>query len=294
MKLSTRSRVVKSNAVEVCVPRLVENAPGGFQLLGEHISVVRDTSQTLSLVKKENSEVLWTELEERSEELPPPKVEGREGSALCDEAKGQAEEILAQAHAEAQRIREEARAEIEAIKAQVREEVSQQAYQEGYAQGKAQGYAEGKAQGISEADEIKKEARQLLQMAQRALTEQFNKVDVSLLHLAIKIAERILHARLGLQPEYLLDRIRALTLLPQEKEGWRLYVSPQDAEWLVHLTANEQLDIPLCEDETLKPGDCYLECPEGVFDARLEAQLEQFEKLLGEEIKYDGLDQAGR
>jgi flagellar assembly protein FliH len=291
MKLSTKSRVVKSNVVEVSFPRLVESQTGDFKFLSEHISVVRDTTTNQLGVENEDRVV---HLSEQSKVSSPVKEWETEVSTLLNQAKEQAEGIIAKAQAEAQKIRKEAHAEVEDFQAQIRDEVSRQAYQEGFAQGSAQGFAEGKAQGLKETEKSRTEAQELIYLAQRAVEEEFSRVDYSLLHLAIKIAERILHSSLDLHPEFLLQRIRALTLLPQERQGWRLHVSPQDAEWLMVLPLGEQLDIPLLRDESLKPGECYLECLEGIFDARLEAQLDRFEQLLGEEIRHDGLDQAGR
>lgn len=272
MKLSTRSRVVKNNVVEVRFPRLVESQMEDFQFLGKHISVVRDMTEDEASIERKDPGGINPEEQMRAEV-----------STLLNRAKEQAEEIIAKAQEEAQQIYEQARIDTEALKAQVRVEVSRQAYQEGFAEGKAQGYTAGKEQ-----------AHKLLELAKRAVLDEYSRVDTSLVHLAIKISERIIHSSLDRHPELILRRIRALTLLPEERKGWRLRVSPVDAEWLQELSPQEQLDIPLFSDESLNPGDCALECKEGIFDARLKEQLDRFEKLLGEELKHDRLEQAGR
>jgi flagellar assembly protein FliH len=297
MKLSTKSRVVKWNTVEVCNPRLVENQTGGFQFLGEYISVVRDTTVDSGSETKERPsfEVLPGKGLETSKELSKAVKNWEvEVDTILNQAKEQAQDILAQAQAEAQKLQEEARLEIADFREKLKGEVTQQAYHEGYTQGSAQGFAEGKEQGVKEAEEIKAQAKNLLLLAQRAVTEEFSKVDEALLHLALKISERIVRANLHHHPDYLLGRIRALTLLPQEREGWRLHVAPQDAEWLMNLPPDDLLEVSIVRDETLAPGDCFLECQEGIFDSRLETQLDHFEHLLGEELKHDGLEQAGR
>lgn len=313
MKLSTRARVVKSNTVEVCFPRLVECQTGEFRVLGEHLSIVRDTNLNLSLEENSNSleqdkNSLGRSYDDKNELRAVAKKWATEEETLLSQAKSQAQEILtqaketlaqaeaelAQAQAEAQILHAEARAEAEKLHIKLHEEISQQAYAEGHAQGFAQGLREGKEQGEREAKKIKTEARDLFQLAKRAVQEELAKVDGTLLHLALKVSEKIVRANLKQHPEYLLYRIRALALLPEQREGWRLHVAPRDAEWMKNLPPDEILKIPLVEDETLSPGDCFLECSEGIFDARLEAQLDRFEQLLGEELRYDGLEQAGR
>lgn len=297
MKLSTRPRVVKSNTVEVCIPRMVECQMAEFQFLGGHISVVRDTTLEDSSERFEapSFEVLEDKgLEKQTEVQHPVKNWEVEVSTILNEAKQQAQEILAKAQAEAKKLQLEAHSEIGDLRQKVKAEVTQQAYQEGYAQGSEQGYQAGREQGLKEAEEIKEQAKNLLQLAQRVVQEEFSKVDEVLLKLSLKVSERIVRANLKQHPEFLLSRIRALTLLPQEREGWQLHVSPQDADWLLKLPPEDYLSLPLLRDETLVSGDCFLECQEGIFDARLEAQLDRFEHLLGEELEYDGLEQAGR
>lgn len=313
MKLSTRARVVKSNTVEVCIPRLVECQKGEFRFLGEHLSVVRDSTLSLSLEGNSHSseqgiDSLREGLEKQGElrvvtkkwqaeettDLSLAQEQAQASIAKAEKTLAQAKEILAQAHVEAQKLQDEARVEAENMRTRIQVEVSEQAYAEGHAQGLAQGLREGKEQGEKEAEKLKTEARELFQLAQRAVEEELAKVDETLLHLALKVSERIVRANLRQQPEYLLYRIRALTLLPEKREGWRLHVAQKDAEWLIDLPPEDRLRIPLVEDEALNPGDCFLECSEGIFDARLEAQLDRFEQLLGEELRHDGLEQAGR
>ena len=129
-------------------------------------------------------------------------------------------------------------------------------------------------------------ANQLFQLAQRAVQEEYAKVDEDLLHLAIKIAERIVRSSLAVEPQRLVGIIQALTLLPQEREGWRLHVAPEDARWL----EGNQSPCPWVIDESLNPGDCFLECQEGIFDARLEAQLDKLEHTLREELEHGGVE----
>ena len=303
MKLSTRSRVVKSHTVEVSVPRLVECQNEEFQLLGGHLAVVRNVEESDAGVVRFGNwiEPLGCEPEaklgntsEINLELNPVRNLEVQAPDLLIEAKTHAQEILAQAQAEAEQLRASAQAEATELLQKLREEVTSLAYTEGYEKGFDQGLIEGRTQAEHEAEGKRKEAKALVDLAERAVQEEFSKVDQELLHLVIKIAERVLRANLKISPELLLHQVRALTLFPQEREGTSLHVSPEDFIWLMASDTKDQLQVTFVSDDTLHPGDSFIECSEGIFDARLDAQLARLEHLLREELRHAGLEQAGR
>ncbi|KTE91992.1 flagellar assembly protein FliH [Desulfitobacterium hafniense] len=289
MRLYTRARVVKSNAVEVSVPRIVECRTEEFQHLGKHLSVVHERSESLP----QEDEFPRLEGEEKWEPstVTVDEAEHEKAKEIIAEAeviRAQAQAELEKARGEAAEILEKARVAGEEAALRLREEVSHQAYEEGYARGLAQGFQEGTAQGEQEAERMKAEARDILKLAQKAAHEEWSKVDETLLRLALKVAERILRVHILEHPERLLQRIRDLSLLPEEREGWKLHVSTADYQWLSQ--CSEEITIPLLEDQTLTSGDCFLECTEGIFDARVEVQLERCEQLLREELRHDRLE----
>lgn len=303
MKLSTRSRVVKSHTVEVSVPRLVECQNEEFQLLGGHLAVVRNVDESDAGVVRfgnwveplgSGSEAKSGNTSEINLELNPGRNLEVKASELLIEAKKHAQEILAQAEVEAEQLRASAQAEATELLQKLREEVTSLAYTEGYEKGFDQGLIEGRTQAEHEAEGKRKEAKALVDLAERAVQEEFSKVDQELLHLVIKIAERVLRANLKISPELLLHQVRALTLFPQEREGTSLHVSPEDFTWLMASDTKDQIQVTLVSDDTLHPGDSFIECSEGIFDARLDAQLARLEHLLREELRHAGLEQAGR
>lgn len=303
MKLSTRSRVVKSHTVEVSVPRLVECQNEEFQLLGGHLAVVRNVEESdAGVVRLGNwieplgsgPEAKLANSSEVNLELNPVRTLEVQASEVLTEAKAHAQAILAQAQAEAEQLRANAQTEVTEQMQKLREEVSAQAYTEGFEKGFNQGLIEGRAQAEHEAERRRKEAKALVELAERAVQEEFSKVDQELLHLVIKIAERVLRASLEISPDLLLHQVRALALFPQEREGTSLHVSPEDFAWLMASDTQDQLQVALVSDDTLHPGDSFIECSEGIFDARLDAQLARLEHLLREELRHAGLEQAGR
>jgi len=270
MRLSISGRVVKSYAVEVFAPRLVE-CNEEFQKLGNHLTVLS--------VDEENP---------KSENVEQPCLVS---TAFAEtEAKEKAALILAEAEKYAQEVRDQVRADSDRLRQEViqtaQAEVYPVAQAEGYQVGYQAGYQEGFQVGESEGQRLTKSASQLFQLAQRAVQEEYVKVDEDLLHLAIKIAERIVRASLVVEPQRLMGIIQALSLLPQEREGWRLHVAPEDARWL----EDHQPPCPFVSDESLSSGDCFLECQEGIFDARLEAQLDKLEHTLREELEHGAVE----
>lgn len=292
VKSGTKTRVIKSNDVKVTEPRLLDTKTIGFQFLVDSIPILRTTEEpsTLIITEVDDDPTLETSKVAYDEVLSKANDEA---SAIIAEAKSQAKGILEQAKIETEDLRNRLEAELDALeklKAQVHEEVSRQAYSEGFVQGEVQGYSDGKEKWVQEAITIKEEAEKVLTLAKRAFEVEFTKVDASLVNFAVQIAERIVHTSIGIDPKLLLNRIRSLSLLPEEQDGWKLHVAPQDANWLMSLPQESKLTIPFVKDANLKQGDCYLECQEGVFTANIRSQLDRFEKLLREDLANARLD----
>lgn len=290
MKSFIRQRVVKSQTVEVSIPRLVECNNEEFLHLGNHIAVVREIMEEndISLSKSDGN---IEENAEQSEENTKCGVEAQTAQ-LVIEAETQAQAILAEAQAEAEQIRTSVQNEIAEFKKKIYEEAEAKGQADGYEKGLVQGKAEGWAQAKPEIEDKLQEATRLLQLVQRAAKEEWSKVDGDLVQLALKIAERVVRASLAVTPELLLHQINALTLFPQSREGWTFHVSSDDFTWLTRMESQDRLQVNFISDDTLHQGDSFLECSEGIFDARLEVQLTHLEYLLREELKHAGLESA--
>jgi len=258
MKLSINGRVVKSYDVAVSTPRLVE-CNEGFQQLNAFLTVLS--------------------VGEDSQNLENPQIPA---NPVVAEAQDKAAVILVEAEKRAQAILEEGKADFDRLRQEVVETARTEVYPAAQASGYEAGLQAGLLAGEVEGKRLAEKANQRFQLAQRAVQEEYAKVDEELLHLAIKIAERLVRASLALEPQRLVAIIQALTLLPQERLGWRLHVAPDDIRWM----EGDQSPCPWVIDESLKPGDCFLECQEGIFDARLEAQLDKLEHTLREELKH--------
>lgn len=268
MKLSIKGRVVKSFDVAVSTPRMVECSEG-FQQLSDFLTV-------LSVGEESQNPLNSAILEQPETSTDPIEAEAKEKAAMIlAEAENMAHTILEEARADLDRLRQEV-----VVRAQA--EVYPAAQAEGYQAGLQAGLQAGEAEGMRLAEK----ANELFQLAQRAVQEEYSKVEEDLLHLAIKIAERIVRSSLAMEPQRLVAIIQALTLLPQERFGWRLHVAPDDSR----LLEGNQPPYPWVIDESLNSGDCFLECQEGIFDARLEAQLDKLEHTLREELEHGNVE----
>ncbi len=283
MRLSINGRVVKSYDVEVSTPRMVECLEG-FQQLGRCLAVVSMGEESQNAAKPDLmdlSAIPWKAEPEGQREKTLGDAQEQAAKILA-EAEVKAQEILAQAETGAQIILAEAQTDLERL----RQEVMESTKAEVYPIAQAEGYRDGRQTGEAEGQRLSENAHQLFLLAQRAVQEEYAKVDKELLHLAIKIAERIVRSAIAVEPQRLVAIIQALTLLPLERQGWRLHVAPVDAPWL----EENQLPCPWITDESLNSGDCFLECQEGVFDGRLEAQLDKLEHTLREELEHGGVE----
>ncbi|NMA68382.1 MAG: flagellar assembly protein FliH [Desulfitobacterium sp.] len=292
MKLFTRSRIVKRESVEVTSPCLVECEFEEFRILSDHLTVVRDKEE---LTGQKDTFSQLEELEElegaRETYLSEAREEAKEILAEAEELRAQGELFLKEAQEEGEKLRQEILAEAHKEAEKLKEEISQKAYEEGYTLGQEEGYKAGWQKGEVESKELIAQGQKVLKLAQKAAYGEWNKVDETLLKLSLKVAERIVKAHIQIHPESLIERIRALSLLPEEREDWKLHVSSADYQWLSEKVGDE-LRIPLFEDQTLMEGDCFLECGEGIFDASLDILLERCEQLLREELRYGQLAES--
>lgn len=285
MKLSTKECVFKSNRVQVLTPRLLQTSLDGLEGFGISLPVTGTDSRQPDDFEISSKYLREAELT-ASQKIAEAEVKARE---IVRKAEAMAAEIIRQSEREAEVIIQTAKMKETQLREElaeaVRAEVEQLAYVEGYQTGKDKAEMENR--------EIREQAKSIFSLAQRALSEEYAKVDNALLTLAMRIAKRLTRVSLELNPQKLLDIARSLLLLPQEREGWRLHISPHDADWITALPADEQLPCPWVEDENLSQGDCFLECQEGIFDAKVDSQLEKMEQILREELKHEGLESAG-
>lgn len=283
MNLFTKQKVVKSYAIAVAGPCLVDCQFPEFQGLTDHLTVLTAEKDEVNDQFGDIQYPLQYPLTAQ-----PGSPDAYEEVSILRQAEAEAAEIIRRAEIQAFEVLQNGENELEnkrrELEAQVRSEIEPQAY--------AEGYQKGFNEGAATAGRIREKALGVLQLANKALEAEYEKVDEQLLRLAVRIAERVTRANLKVKPEMLLQIARSLTLLPQEKDGWLLHVAPGDVLWLKDIEM-ESLPCPWVEDDTLQTGDCFLESREGIHDARIEEQLSKLEQALLEELKHGELEPDG-
>lgn len=281
MKLSTRTFVLKSNVVEISSPRILESPdPADYR---KNICVL-ETSAAVAYfsVTKEETDV-YQEADQTDIDLVAEGESVQVDSVL--QARINAEEIIAEAERTATEILEDARLQGQAEVKQMEEILRNQAFEEA----KTEGYAEGLANAHSEAEVLRKQAKDYLESARTVFQDELNKVDRDLTELCIRICSSVLHTTMQQDPEILLNMIRNLTLRPTEKDSIKIHLSSMDWEWYQKLPKEEKPAYPVIVDESLKGGDTFLECSEGIFDANMDQQLTNIGQYLQREISHGQL-----
>jgi flagellar assembly protein FliH len=266
MRLFIRNTIIKSTVVEIVSPRLLES----IRANDEH-----------PLANYPPAAVPEGPAFAESEQ-----DKGRNDYQAAIEAAAEADRIIAAARINAQEIIQAARKE----STEKRDEYIEQLRTEIYASAYAEGYAKGLEEAQQEADRITKQAKAYLEMAKTALNDEYHKVDRELIGLCLKICDRVLHTVLNIDQEKLLNVIRSLILMPQEKKGIKLHISDKDWEWFKTISEEDKPSYPVIIDESLKTGHIFIECDEGIFDAGIESQLEKISDYLLEELQYARLD----
>lgn len=188
----------------------------------------------------------------------------RSGPALVPgevaDARNQARDIIERARAEARALREQAEREAEEVREQARE----------------QGRQEGRA-----------EAAALLARATAARDSIMAESERQIVRIALAAAGRIVGEQLSVSPESISAVVAPLLERARSANRLLLRVSPLDAEALrralpgLQERAELRGRLALEPDESIERGGCVLETDIGLFDARIEVQIEALAKALG-------------
>ncbi|KUO65609.1 MAG: hypothetical protein APF84_14915 [Gracilibacter sp. BRH_c7a] len=283
MRSFINSPVIKNTTVEIISPKLVES--NDFERYIPRQSVIKGTAVVeylplsdyrTTISQAEPNYMKQFSLVEQQEEV----------SALLLQAKKEADHLIAEAQKEAALILQTAQAERDMLKETMTESIREEVFP----LAQSEGYEKGLQNAEKEAEKIKKQAKNYLQLAQSALMDEFQRVDKELLSLCLKISERITHSTLSMEPSRLLNVIRNLTLMPREKTNIKIHISNEDWEWFKKLPEEDKPPYAIVIDESLGIGDTFLECEEGIFDGRIDSQLDKIGQFLFEELDNGRLD----
>ncbi len=197
---------------------------------------------------------------------------------LMENARVEAQHIIASAEEEAARLREQAAKEAE----EIRKKAAQDGYQEGVARA-TQEIQELKAKTASECENMLKEAEKTRETIILSAEEE-------ILNLALAIARKIIDKEVRENSDIIINLVRKTLATIGNAGNVKIRVNPQDFDKVLE---NKELfardgrtvdDMEIQLDSSMAPGGFIMESELGIVDARLETRMDKVEKALREEL----------
>ena len=224
------------------------------------------------LMTPEAQEHMWAEIRQKEEKA----------SQLLKDAQIQAEIIRQEAKAEADKLLMDAREKSSSIQ----EEAHKQGYEQGIAEGREKGEQEIRQEQQHILTEANEGAERTLKEAQDACQEYVISAENTIAEMVLKIANKILPRHFIDVPQMILPLVQEAISKVKDQPKVVVKVAPESYE-LVMMAQPElqsQLEgsgvLEVQSEQSLKPGDCLVESPNGVVDAGISTQLKLVEQAV--------------
>jgi len=229
----------------------------------------------------------------KDEETAFPDEHPEEGAARVDPdqlaaqviagAETKARQIIAEAEAKAAEIEKQAAQSMMDNLADA-ERIKKEARNEGLAEGKK----EAMAKAAADAEALREEARSVLRQAEEIRRRTIESMEGEIVGLAVEIAEKVLSAKLRLDPEVIVEAGREAISLLHDRDRVVVYVNPaqvdifeETRDELVRLLSPKG-ELFIIADYSVGPGGCIAETEHGRVDARLNVRWQALLKTLEE------------
>jgi len=199
-----------------------------------------------------------------------------------------------------ERMLKEARAGAKVLKAEaekIRNKAQAEGREQGLAEGRAQGRAEGQEEGRAGFEAGMAPLVQAFQAVQGLYQDLWKTSEATLVRLALKAAERLVHHELSLSPELVAEVFKAALDQLQEQHRAVFRINPEDLEILetARSQALEQVKglvkISFEPDSDLARGELVMETEAGKVDAtlkqRINALAEVMDGILSQKMDLD-------
>ena len=230
---------------------------------------------------------------------------------LIQEAQAEADKIKQAATEEAEALRAAAKDETEKLRAdttaeceEIKTKTTKTAHDEGYKKGHDEGYAAGHEEGIKAATEEMKDrmkesveyAEHVLQTAKEATGDYLLQAEQDFAEVVMRVVEKVIPQHFIDVPQVILPAVRQALAKVRDQKEIIIHVAPDCYDFVLMardefraMLTGGNANLEVQSDESLKPGDCLLETPNGSVDARLQTQLEMLKEavkgVLAKEIK---------
>ena len=193
------------------------------------------------------------------------------------EAQVNAEIVRQKAQAERDRLMEDAQKQIEELKERAQQEGRREGYEAGHADGE-QKIREELADIIRQANA---KAEKTLADAQKASEDYVQQAEQDVVRIAMSVVDAVLPQHFIDVPQVILPLVREAILKVKDQKELIIHVPPDSYD--LALMAREEFRkvltygdavLTIQPDESLSPGDCLIETPNGSVDARLATRIE--------------------
>ena len=219
-------------------------------------------------VSEETVQFLLSRIEEREHAIDVRSEElDMEIAVRRGEIEQEREQLLSEAKEQIEKEREEAR---------------QAGHDEGFAAGREAGEAAVREEMEDFIRQTNAKAEKTLRDAHDAMRDYLMQAEDVIVSIAMTAVERVL-------PQMVLPIVRDAIERVKDQKEIVVHVPPDSYDFV--LMARDELrgivtagdsSLSITSDESLKPGDCLVETPNGSVDARLQTQIEQLKKAVRE------------
>lgn len=203
-----------------------------------------------------------------------------EGARIKKEAESSADEIIEKAKDEAGQIINGAKEEAENIIAQARQE-AESLKNEAQQQGSETGYQEGLTKAKQEMEQNLTHSINILAQAEEERVRRIAASEGELLKLVTGIAEKVIATELKSHPEQVISVVQEALSRATTANSITVKINPDSLQLLqdnlpsLQEVFSEPKAIAIEADQTILPGDCFIETEHGKVDARIKSQLER-------------------
>lgn len=187
----------------------------------------------------------------------------------------QVQDVITNAEDRAKNIIEQAEQEANAIKRKARES----GYQGGFRKGQEEGYKQGYDRAIKDTNELKVNARQLLDNAHKESRKYIEKTREEIFNLASSIARSIIHFNIDTRDESIIEMVKNALKNAEERKQIIIRSHP-DANLILQTNLYQFKKIcpnaafTFLEDKGIKGQGCIIESEEQVINLEIDSQLE--------------------
>lgn len=233
------------------------------------------------------------------------QVEAVDKKISLKDVESQAESIIRDAEKEAIAILKEAESQLQEMMHQV--EVEKQnwenekehwidlAKQEGY----ENGFVLGKQDGFNEYKSLIDLARETVALSKKDYLTNVEQSEITILHLGLKAAEKIMAFTLDVNPEAFLNVVKNVIKEVKDHQDVQIHVHPLYYDLLVSqkeeikaFFSNPTTELYIYPDDELNQTNCIIESSFGRIDASIDTQLQEMKAKLLQILEGDSEDES--